>query len=104
MASSQNPDTRCRLDSSSLKRQCPGSFIREEASVGGMMSRLPGQPGFHPAEPSRHGIEYASDLSYLRGKEDVYVYTFTTSCRDLGEGCSQGFNFPDCPVCGLRTL
>ena len=33
--------------------------------------------------PLRHSVEYASDLSYLRGKKDVYVYTSTTPCRDL---------------------
>lgn len=45
--------------------------------------------------PLGHGIEHASDLSYLKGKMDkTYIHHFPLP---FGESCSQGQ--PTCPAC-----
>lgn len=75
----------------------------EDARAGDVVSRLPGQHGscWNPLE---HGVELASELSCLRGKEDICVYVSTTPHFHLVRPASQGLKSLTCPAYGLSTL
>lgn len=52
--------------------------------------------------PLGSGVEHASGLSYLRGKEhETYILQSPLS---RGEGCAQALNSQACPERGLGTL